>query len=43
MTATSVLLILIGVFVIVNAPNLVGVFKGEKAFSFQGAKPTNAK
>ena len=43
MTATSVLLILVGLFVIVNAANFVGVFKGDKAFSFQGAKPTNAK
>jgi len=43
MTATSVVLILIGVFVLVNAPNFVGVFQGSKSFSFQGAKPTNAK
>lgn len=30
MTATSVLLILIGLFVIVNAANFVGVIKGDK-------------
>lgn len=30
MTATSVLLILVGIFVIINAPNLVGVIKGDK-------------
>jgi hypothetical protein len=41
MTATSVLLILVGIFIIANSPNLVGVFKGEKSFSFLGAKPTN--
>lgn len=40
MTATSVLLILIGIFIIINAPNVVGVFNGDYEFSFQGAKPT---
>lgn len=33
MTASSVLMILIGLFVIVNAPNLVGVIMGDKKFN----------
>lgn len=33
MTASSVLLILVGIFVIVNAPNLVGVLQGNKKFN----------
>ena len=33
MTASSVLLILVGLFVIINAPNFVGVIKGEKQFN----------
>jgi hypothetical protein len=39
MTSTSILLILIGVFVVVNSPNIVGVFQGNKSFSFLGPKP----
>ena len=30
MTATSVLIILIGIFIIINAPNFVGVINGDK-------------
>lgn len=30
MTSFSVLLILIGLFIIVNSPNFVGVFQGNK-------------
>ena len=33
MTASSVLLIIVGIFVIINAPNLVGVIKGDKKFN----------
>jgi hypothetical protein len=42
MTSVSVLLILVGVFIIFNAPNFVGVFQGNKSFSFLGAKNTTA-
>jgi hypothetical protein len=45
MTSTAVLLIIIGLFVIINSQNLVGVFQGNKKFSFQGSKsttPTNS-
>lgn len=38
MTSVSILLILVGLFIIVNSQNFVGVFQGNKAFSFQGAK-----
>lgn len=41
MTATSILLILVGIFIIVNAPNFVGVIKGDKQFAFQGATNTS--
>lgn len=34
MIATSVLMILIGIFVIVNSANFVGVLKGDKQFNF---------
>jgi hypothetical protein len=33
MTSSSVLLILVGIFVIINAPNLVGVMQGNKKFN----------
>ena len=33
MTASSVLLILVGIFVIANAMNLVGVMQGNKKFN----------
>ena len=33
MTATSVLLILIGLFVVINASNFVGVLQGNKKFA----------
>jgi len=35
MTASSVLLILVGLFIIVNAPNFVGVIKGDKKFNLE--------
>lgn len=40
MSSTSVLLFIIGIFLVVNAPNIVGIFKGDTKFSFVGgAKP----
>uniref|UniRef100_A0A6M3LLW8 Uncharacterized protein n=1 Tax=viral metagenome TaxID=1070528 RepID=A0A6M3LLW8_9ZZZZ len=41
MTATSVLMILIGLFVIINSTNLVGVLKGDKQFNFDLNKDTD--
>lgn len=38
MVASSVLLILIGLFVIINATNLVGVIKGDKSFNIVDVK-----
>ncbi len=42
MTATSLLLILVGVFVIINAGNFVGVLKGTNKLGFAGSKLAGA-
>ena len=42
MTAVSVLLILVGIFIVINAPNFVGVVKGDKKISLlQGSSSTS--
>ena len=41
MTSSSVLLILVGLFVVINAPNFVGVFQGNKKFNLD-LTPTSA-
>ena len=40
MTSTSILLILVGIFVLLNASNFVKVFKGEAKLSFLGGGNT---
>ena len=42
MSATAVLVIVVGIFVIVNAANFVGVIQGNKKINFSGAKPTGS-
>lgn len=44
MSSTSILLFLVGIFVVVNAPNIVGIFKGDTKFNFTGGggSKTNA-
>lgn len=42
MTSTSVLFIIIGLFIIVNAANFVGVFKGDKTINFS-TKPEKTR
>ncbi len=39
MNSVSLLLMFIGVFVLFNATNIVGVIKGDKVINFTGAKP----
>ena len=39
MTSVSILLILVGVFIIINSQNIVGVLQGNKTFSLK--KPTD--
>ena len=41
MTSTSILLILVGIFVLLNASNFVKVFKGEAKLSFIGGSTTS--
>ena len=41
MTATAVLVILVGIFIIINAPNFVGVIQGNKKLSFLGTAPSS--
>jgi len=38
MTATSVLLIVVGIFIIVNSGNLVGVIQGNKKINQTASK-----
>jgi hypothetical protein len=40
MTSVSVLLILVGVFIIFNANNIKDVFAGNTTLGFQGSKNT---
>lgn len=42
MTATSLVLILVGVFVIINAANFVGVLQGNNKLGFAGSKLTGS-
>lgn len=40
MNATAILLLLIGIFILINAPNFVGVLQGNTKISFAGSTPT---
>lgn len=42
MTASSLLLILVGVFIILNSPNFVAVLQNKAKVGFEGTKSTNS-
>lgn len=43
MSSTSILLFIVGVFLIVNAPNIVGIFQGNTKLSFVGGADSKTK
>lgn len=43
MSSTGLLFILIGLFILFNTPNIVGVFQGNKKLNIDLAEPTAAE